>query len=413
MLNYTINDLKKISCIQKIVTVVRNDESKIKGILTKITAGSICVQEIQSGLEINIPDHCIMNLRFDDNEKQSYDLFNRLNNMKRKYDKISDDARITLFGVFKEKIEMFANVCENPVLKSYIKTEETHRAAKYNINELNNIYEDFVKNTKEKYKENIVINIIESMLLLRMKRVDEAYFCIIQAAEKFNIDDIFLICTCLGIHSNNSMEAIYWLHRFFSQTKAENIVNMELWWYYLRMTSIYSLYDQIIPVMKYLAKKDPLLALESLIYLLVSNNHTGIAANLLDYTDHNPSTEIVHNFIDCNSCFLVTDEDNNYHRFLRCINTIINQKDIRLYDDKDYINGYIYDYIPDRGYGFIIGFDLVVYFFRTESVKSNNLHMNIKNNICSMSHVKDEDLVMVTFKRSRESKISFNATDII
>lgn len=410
MLDYTINDLRETSCINKIVTVVYDDLSEVRGVLSKITSDSICIREINSEIEINIPDKSIKKLHF--NNRDSAKLFRKLNEMKMRYDKISDDAYINIPDMFQQELEKFASVCENVVLSSYIEEEIGYKSAKYSIHKIELIYEDFLVNTKNKYIGDTIIAVIESLILLRMRKSDEAYSCALNQLTNYP-EILFLICTCLSVQTKNIIESVYWLNMFFSYTETRNIPKLETWWYYIRMISRYSAYDQAIPVMKKLAQTEPKLILESLIYLLVSDNHAGIAVNLMDYIDCSLTSEIIESLIDHNSCFLITDEDNNYHRFLRCINTIINNRDIKLYSDSEYINGYIYDYVPDRKFGFIIGFDLVVYFFRAESIIEERLIKKIKKNICSMGHVKNEDLILVSFKRTRESKRSFNAIEII
>ena len=410
MRDYTINDLREISCVNKIITVVHNDSSEIKGVLSKITSDSICVCEINSNIEINIPDKSIKRLYF--NNQDSAKLFRKLNEMKIRYDKISDDAYINIPDMFQQELQEFASVCGNVVLSSYIEEEIGNKSAKYSIHKLELIYDDFLVNTKNKYVGNPIIAVIESLILIRMRRSDEAYSCALNQLTKYP-EILFLICTCLSVQTKNIIESVYWLNMFFSYKETRNIPKLKTWWYYIRMISRYSAYDQAIPVMKKFAQTEPKLMIESLIYLLVSDNHAGIAVNLLDYIDCSLTAEILESLIDHNIIFLITDEDNNYHRLLRCINTIINNKDIKLYSDSEYINGYVYDYVPDRKFGFIIGFDLVVYFFRAESIINEYLDNKIRKNICSMEHVKNEELVLVSFKRSRESKRSFNAIEIM
>lgn len=415
MLIYTINDLRKIACIQRIVTAVKNDGSELKGTLTKITSESICVKEKQSGIETNIPNTLIQSLIFDDEAGRRYDMLNRLKNMKNKLDRYANDSSITMYEIFRDRLEDFSDKCDNPVLAEYLTKEKEHKTGGYSRNpkELDYIYGDFLKNTKKSFIDDPSAALIEAMLLMRMRRMDEAFFCVLREIERAEREDVFLMSACLGIQSRNSMAALYWLNRYFELAGAERPVSQALWWYYMRMTGKYSVYDYAVPTLRNLAGADPAAALESLIYLLVSCNHAGAAANLLEYTAYNPSSETVNNFIDTFSCFLVTDEDNNYRRFLRCINEIIENKYIRLYKDSEDINGYIYDYIPDKEFGFIIGFDMAMYYFRAESIKSPNLKSNIERNICSASHVKDESLVLATFKRNRASKVSFNANDIV
>ena len=406
--SYTIDDLGKISGIRQKVNVIRQNGSKITGRLSRITEKSICIKESGSGLMNNIPNTDICRIDFNMNAVSRRNLFDELNKLKRRYDKESNDISIGFAHIFKEELLSFSLNSKSSLLKTYISDETDRKSSKYMTEQFEDIYREFMKEAgSSRTKAEIVV---ETLLLLRMRKIDKAVACIL----KNSGDDhtfTLLMMSCLFIQSKNAIASLYWLNRFFECDVTVGKDMSSLWWYCMSMTSKYSSYDQVIPILEKTAEYDPALALESLIYLLVSNNSAGLAANLLQYRSDSLETAAVNELIGRNKSFLVTDEDNNYHRFVRCISEIIRQS-LSFYESDDDIDGFVYEFVPDRGFGFIIGFDLVIYFFIEESIVNKYLESRIHRNICSMSHVINEELVMTHFKRTNESKRSYNAIDL-
>ena len=208
------------------------------------------------------------------------------------------------------------------------------------------------------------------------------------------------------------MGSLFWLERHYI---GQDLLAAEdnKWWFYLRLVNKYSYYENVIELLKKKSNTSPQIAIQSLAYLLLANNNIGIASQLLENMYEKIQPDEAKQVIDMNSHYLTSDYDNNYHRYIKCLDTIIEGNKIYQYEDDESITGYIYEYVPDREFGFIIGFDLLSYFFRKESIISESLNKDIKNNICAMLSVSEEDLVLATFKRSSETKRSYNAIEIV
>lgn len=413
MFSYTINDLRKISCLDRFVTVVYHDKREVQGILKAVGTEQINIEDSQTGLEISIPNIDIEKIDFKGYSSTQNHNHRSMTKFKQNFDKISNDTNITFARLFSAEIMAFAEQCESIDMKKYLNSELDGKAARFSVSEYEWYYECFLSEKKRITDKKRECNIIQTMLLFRMRQFDKAFSF---AFELMNHEDILvvsLILVCLSAQMKNPMESLFWLDIFFHNNNSAELFSDSAWWYYLRMSCKYAAFDSLLPLLKKIAVFDVMLSIQSLAYLLIANNSTGLAMQLLDSADQSLSADTAVEIIERNFGYLVSDPDNNYHRFLRCISTIIQNKCITFYSDGDDISGYVYDYVPDREFGFILGFDMLVYFFRKESIVSENVNKHIKNNICSFSSVKDEELVMVTFKRSTETKRSYCAIEIV
>ena len=387
--------------------------NKICGILEQIYLQGICIRDTMTGLEIKIPNTDIQKLSFEGYSKER-----KINNMellrfKRQCERYAEEANITLGKFFSFDIVYYAKHCDNNDLKEYLLSETQNRGGKYTVGEMEEYYEYLLSDEEQMTDCSRGFYIINILMLFRMRKYDSAVANAIGILGEEDIVDATLIMVCLMTQMKNHIESLFWLERYYTFERVSMKNQDHIWWFYLKMISKYSAYEHLVPLLKNMAHTSPKTAIQSLSYLLLANNSVSFAAQLLDCVDEYLTEEEAVGLIDRNSGYLISDCDNNYHRFLRCMERIIDNQAFVEYVDSQDINGYIYDYVPDKEFGFILGFDMVVYFFRKESVNSDNVNRHIKDNICSTLSVDEEDLILVTFKRTLESKRSYNAIDII
>ena len=411
---FSINDLRRASCIGQRTNILLHKGARIRGILEQICLEYVCVRDTDTGLVINIPNTDVESLLFEGYSKDMRINSVGLSKFKRQCERFAEDANITLGRFFCSDIEHYANGCKNKDLKGYLLEEIQNKAGKHTVGEYEEFYEYLLSEKTHITKNKRAFNIINTLMLFRMRRYDSAVAHTVGLLGDRSTEDASLILACLSAQMKNHMEALFWIERYYLYGKTTADAWDNAWWFYLRMISKYSAYESLAaPLLKKMAGASPKIAIQSLAYLLLANNSVNFAAQLLERVDEYLTVSEAIELIERNNSLLVSDIDNNYHRFVRCIKSIVENGAISEYDDAEDITGYVYDYVPDREFGFILGFDLISYFFRKESINSDNVNKHIKNNICSMSSVSEEDLVMVTFKRSSESKRSYNAIDIV
>ena len=413
MYEFSIHDLRRAAYIGQRTTIKLHKGSEIRGILTQICLEYLCIRDIDTGLEISVPSIDIKNLIFDGYSKKLKINSIEMSKFKRQCERLAEEANITIGYFFSSDIKSYANNCINDDLKSYLLSEIQNKAGKFTIGEYEEFYEYLLSEKKHSKEDKKAFDIISILMLFRMRKYNNAVTYAVGLLEKKNLADVALVMTCLFTQMKNHMEALFWLERYYLLERNSTTNWDNIWWFYLKMISKYSSYEKIECLLKNMAEISSRTAIESLSYLLLANNSVNIATQLLDRVDEYLTHDEAIELIERNCSFLISDQDNNYHRFVRCIDNILDKGLISEYDDSEDITGYIFDYVPDREFGFALGFDLIVYFFRKESIHSNNVNKHIKDNICSMLSVNEEDLVSVTFKRSLESKRSYNAIDIV
>ena len=210
---------------------------------------------------------------------------------------------------------------------------------------------------------------------------------------------------------NDYNQCFFWLTQYFLRAGEENIRDTSLWWHYLQQAAMFASYEEIPRFLKTASQKNARLAIESLAYLFVLNGMRTQSSSLLTSIDNDEeASDICENY--CRQ--LRSDPDNQYHRYLRCFKEIIGKRLFVKYDQPEGICGFVYDFVPSRSYGNILGYDLLRYFFYSnEGNCSNSARNTIKKNICTLKPVAEEELVMVTFCRSSEAKRTYEALNIV
>lgn len=413
MYEYTINELRRVSCIGQRATIKLYNNTAIKAWLEYISIDHIGIRDSKTGLEIAISNNDIERIIFEGHTIDQQINSVEISGFKCQCDRLAEESSITFGHIFRFEIERYANDCSNVELKNYLLSEIQNKAARYTSGEYEEFYEYLLSDKIHTTNDKSGFNIIKIMMLFRMRHYGNAIAVAVELMRQEETTIVTLIFVCLSAQMKNYMETIFWLECYYLHGNVPTVVWNNTWWFYLRMASKYATYETSIPLLKKMAEISPKTAVQGIAYLLMLNNNANYAIQVLDYVDEYLTINEAVELIESNSSVLVSDIDNNYHRFIRCIQSIIEKGEICAYDDTEDIMGYVYDYIPDREFGFILGFDLIVYFFRKESINSDNVIKHIKNNICSMSSVNEEALVMVTFRRSLESKRSYNAINIV
>lgn len=413
MYSYSIIDLQKVACINQSVTVIYRNGTKVQGILLGVLSDRIELRDHQTNLVVSVPNGEIDRIDFKTGNHRSTINHRVLNQFKHQRDKLADESHITLAELFRSEIQAVIPLFSHKDIIRYLESELSGKAAHFSFLEYEWFLECFEKEREKLSAQKLADAVIYTLLLLRTRSIDKAYSYVLQQFKRMDYPSLALILIGLSRQMKNQMEALFWLDAYYRAISADLITDNNTWWYYLRTSCRYATFDKLYPVLMSLKSSNPCLAVDSIAYLLISVNSGVLAESLLDIDPSFINEEIAGEVIDRNIVFLPVDSENNYRRFLRCITTIIKDNQISTFDDDDDIGGYIFDYIPDRGFGFIIGLDLVVYFFRKESIISDNVTQRIKSNICSLSSVRDEELVWVTFKRSTETKLSYCAVSIV
>uniref|UniRef100_UPI004055BB67 hypothetical protein n=1 Tax=Agathobacter sp. TaxID=2021311 RepID=UPI004055BB67 len=205
-------------------------------------------------------------------------------------------------------------------------------------------------------------------------------------------------------------QSFYWLEKYFLKKPSAIEETNFLWWRYLFNTVEFCSYENLGILLKHVHKENRKLSLESLGYVLALNNLAMQAAHVLSYSNN----MIQFNWDEIESIYnhLRTDTDNKYHRFLKCVKYISSERKYQAFQSNDNIKGLVFDYVPYRGYGFILGYDMIKYYFHSSEVDSITLK-SIRKEICSMQHVAEEELCRVSFSRTVDSKRSYEAYKVV
>ncbi len=413
MFKYSKNDLLRASCIGQQTTVTAADHSEVTGVLRQIDISGLTVAEYKTGLEIKI--------RFDDIETAAFGNASARRQMdhlelarfQKQCERTAEQANLTLSRMFKTELAALAQSCGDWDIKEYLEAEIGNTASLYSAEECENLYDFHFKDERFCSRPEFAAAVAEAMVLYRMRRFDKAAALILGSSGTAKPTDTALAMACLASQMRNRTGALYWLERYYLKGLETKISLDNVWWLYLRLCGRYSAYEGACRMLEAVTQDNPGLAVRSLAYLLLINNNSGFAMQLLDYADDVLNANEALELVERNSVYLISDRDNNYRRYVKCAGKIIREGELRIYGDEEDICGYVYDYVPDREFGFIVGCDLISYFFRRESVMSDNVNERIKSNICSFRSVEEEEPVMVTFKRTPESKRSYNAVNIV
>ena len=401
MIAITPSELIDNSFIGKHLELTTDSEKTFTGYMNSISPNEISIIDDFSMASVSFQTQHITRMSFGERtliDKQYAIKF------KNKHSHDADVADLTLVGRFASRLEEFMTNCNSDVLRRYISSELSHRAASIYPPLLNSCLDEI-----KCYEYNRNVRLINILLQFRLRNFAECASILHQALNDPEEDCAALICACFFAQCKNGISAYFWLTQYFLQSDDTSYIDSDLWWYYLKGCVTYSSYEHLDEITGKIS--DPLKIIESYAFIHALNNNTIRAIQLIDLYVNSPQGVDQHLF-DLGSWLLLSDPDNHYHRYLRCVASIVGNNELNANTFSNEMQGYIYDYIPDKGYGFILGTDLLSYFFFKDSIVASSVMEDIKSNICAFLSVEEERLVNVSFTRSEQTKRTYSATNI-
>ena len=333
-----------------------------------------------------------------------------INQFQSEHDATARDPQTTIADVFREKLLAYAEHCTNEKIRSYL-TSECDRCTLYKTPiEVSVVYTEYESYVSLDPPDALTDSCIRSIMLMQMGFYQRAFVQLLPWMNKHRKTGPLMLA-CYYTQMNNQISALFWLDIYFKNASDRIVKENRTWWFYLWLCSRFAAYETVCRLLNTLADSYAPLALESLLYLLMLNQSRHIALNVFDAMASGLSNTQAAELVNTCTTFLVSDPDNNYHRYVKCVNAIFASNEILEYEDEEQICGFIYEYVPDRKFGFIVGKDLLTYFFREESISSGVMN-DIRSNINAFLPVAQESLCQVKFRRSRSSKRSYSATQI-
>ncbi len=218
---------------------------------------------------------------------------------------------------------------------------------------------------------------------------------------------------CFYQDMKDGTAAFYWLSRYYNEP-VHIQENDDLWWNYLLQTVSFDYYDDLIPQLLHLYNNSnsKAFAIRSLAFLFFACNDN-YKGNFL-YTEANKKNSHMSKMQ--YSKFLISlrygTSDGEYYtyyaRYRRWLEMILDRQSplYKSYERNDDIHGFVYEFIPGKGYCMVLGYDLLSYFLHFDDcaeVDANNTR-SIKNRlqreICSFSPVHEELPVCLSFSRT-------------
>lgn len=405
MYTLSIKDFLNNSHMGKHITIILRSSLKIEGILMKVSRDRIKIIEEDLKLPQEILTENIENVIIGRITEKNYnrDELRRFRNI---HNQLSEKPELSFSCRFKKEIFEFADDCCDPFLNQYAHALSEQRAAHIS----QNVLEDYIKRL-DKFGNARNCNLIRILLLLQLGKYGDAVEFLYDGSVLECQED--LLRSCFFSQIKNSVGTYYWVTRYLRRCTDGAFCRDNIWWFYLRHAVQFASYEHINALLKKVAYYDVDIAIESMSYILSLNNSSLAALKLLGQQKEETNASEIEDIIDINCSFLSSDVDNYYHRYVRCIETIIKEDKLTIFDDAEMIMGYVYDFVPDRQYGFIVGCDSLSYFFRIESIENKMITNEIKKNICSLKPSNEEELVQVVFARSKEGKRTYTAIQIV
>lgn len=398
------NDLLANANIGKYVNFALKDNRTIGGVLLTVSSYRVDIIEDVTKLPKTISLESVEKIEIGREGSNSYsrDELRKFRNIRNQY---ADQPQMTFACCFRKSLERFVESCPDAFLCQYVRDELDKKTGKLT----DMLIEDYLMRL-EACKNVPGYDLVRTMLLFLLKEFGKAANLIYAGCEGM---DSNLLRACFFAQMKDHVGTYFWLTQYLLTQEDGQFCRQHLWWYYLRRSVQFAAYEHVNDLLKKVAKTDLRVAIESMSYLLTINNSTLAALNMLGRLEEEMTTADAQDIIDFGCSFLASDTDGYYHRYVRCMLEIIGKEKITTYDGEDMVMGYVYDYIPDRKYGFIVGCDLLRYYFREESAESKRVIEETKKNICSLRISEQEDLVQVFFGRSKDTKRGYAAVRIV
>lgn len=387
-------------------------------ILKGMDTESLYVKDIV-GFDYRFPVETIKAMELPDivgSKKQNLEKaeINKLNKFIKEKNKLAGDVFFKALDLFKNEISILSERVGSDLLKEYLTTNKL-RIAILNKDQAEEFLASFQKLTVRQEVEKYVINVGRIIILLSSKRYKECiaqcFEMLVEADKMENKRKVYLCLAFVMNQLKDDDQSFYWLEKYFISgihiLKEES--NYSLWWRYLKNTVEFASYERLDYLLEQVFEFDPDLSCESLAYVLALNNiniqasHVISCIGLADLSWETVYSAFLH---------LKSEKDNKYHRLLRCIDDIKSKDRYRVFNGDQGIKGLVFDYVPYRSYGFIIGYDMIKYYFHSENTSPITLK-SIRNEICSIKNLAEESLCMVTFSRNNDCKRAYEAFDVV
>ena len=398
----------QFSNIGKHITLQLKDETVFAGTLLSISADCLTILDAASGLNRDISSAQISYIEL--GTAQTRISSEDISRFLRSHDKMAKDPKTTIVDIFRKELLAFAEKCQNESVRSYLTAECDHCLTAKSPLEVLEVYKEYESYTGPEPPDALTDSCIRAMMLMRMCYYSRAFVQLLPWLMKQRTTGILMLA-CFYTQMNHHISTLFWLNKYFPEAPDKIKKENRTWWFYLWLCSRFASYETVGSLLPALAETNAPLALESLLYLLLLNQSRNIALNVFDAMVSGLSDAQSAELIRTCTVFLVSDPDNNYHRYEKCMKAIFASDTLQEYDDNEQINGFIYEYVPDKKFGFIVGDDLLTYFFREESV-SKSVMNDIRSNINAFLPVEEESLCPVSFRRFTSAKRSYAATHI-
>ena len=398
----------QFSNIGKHITLQLKDKTTFAGTLLRISTDCLTILDAASGLEQDISSDQISYIELGTAQTQisSQDISKFLHS----HDKMARDPMTTIADVFRAELLAFAEKCQNEGIRSYLTAECGHCLTAKSPMEVLEVYREYESYAGPELPDALTDSCIRAMMLMRMCFYSRAFAQLLPWLMKQRTTGVMMLA-CFYTQMNHHISTLFWLNKYFPEAPDNITKENRTWWFYLWLCSRFASYETISSLLPALAETNAPLALESLLYLLLLNQSRNIALNVFDAMASGLSDTQSAELIQTCTVYLVSDPDNNYHRYEKCMRAIFTSNTLQEYDDNEQINGFIYEYVPDKKFGFIVGDDLLTYFFREESLNKSVMN-DIRANINAFLPVAEESLCPVSFRRSTSAKRSYAATNI-
>lgn len=412
-MRYDISQYLRYVGVGKRITII-GGKSKREGILMGISSEYLSFED-----EIGIPSKIAVSdidaIELEDKKVASVNTSNRdsqkaLDKFLKSKRNAAENARLRLSWVFVKELDIVSQKIEDLHIREFFLPKRIDKV----------LLDDYQAEVILRYVEGInkkrILSSDEYLLLKMIVYLKAMYYekciseCLNLIADNPKHIEVLKILSFVMNRVRDDDQAYYWIEKYFLYTPEEITEENPLWWLFLEWNVEFGSYVATRNLLTQLNTRDSLLTVQSLTFLFGMNNHYSTALSIYESVLKNfmpKQQNEIQQLLDS----LREEEDNKYHRMLRCIERMEKDKQYRTYEEDTKIQGYVFDYVPLRSYGFIIGFDRIKYYFHSEDMSDLTMKM-VKKEICSIKPVGEENLCLVQFDRTKESKRLYAAYNI-
>ncbi len=327
---------------------------------------------------------------------------------------LRDKANLDTLELFRNEISILSEKVDSALLKEYL-TNSRSRMVLLDEMQAEEFLVSFQKMFERGEIDRYVMHIGSMVVCIAGRKFKECIaqcFQMLHGADRRENKRKGYLCLAYVMNRlKDEDQSFYWLEKYFlegTQILREDS-SYPLWWRYLANTVGFGSFERLGGILQQVYEFDKNLAYESLAYVLAQNNAQRQANYLVSCMEQAElSWDTLHGAYQK----LDSEKDNKYHRFLKCADDILSNGKYKTYDKDQGIDGLVYEYVPMRSYGFIIGYDMIKYFFHSECA-SPRVIKDIKASICTIKSVEEEELCKVAFSRNSECKRVYEAYDVV